>query len=245
MERDNKKISIIYILTGIIIILIIYLIFFVYKTYNTDEIKEEPDETLSLPEVASSCTFDMTMDEFNNIDNNKNICSALNKINLTNVNIDGQNLEAVIYYSPSPSVSETGVYVNNALISDNASGVVNHKLTVLDNMLFMTTVDENSANFEAYDKNMAIVYSLADALNSLQITDPAFTTLASTNSNLNTILNTNYIDGSSFIFTSGQITFNSTSKMTCTPGNLSGSTYIITYKGTTFSNPTYTTNVAC
>ena len=246
MERENKKVSIVYILTGIILLLIIYLGLFVYKSFTNDEVEEENNtpSTTKMPEVASSCTFDMAMSEFNDIANNTEICGALNKINLTDVVVNGQTLNAVIYYSNSDD-ENTGIYVNDAEIASAASNSVVHKLAVLDNMLFMTTINASSANFEVFDENMGIIYSLADALNSLQIEDPTFTSLAATNPNLNTVLTYEYVDGNSFSFTNGQITFNSTSKTTCMTGSYSGSSYSITYEGSNFTNPTYIAGVAC
>ena len=41
MERENKKVSIVYILTGIILLLIIYLGLFVSKSFTNDEVEEE------------------------------------------------------------------------------------------------------------------------------------------------------------------------------------------------------------
>ncbi len=245
MERENKKVSIVYILTGIILLLIIYLGLFVYRSFTGDEVKEENNtpSVTQMPEVASSCTFDMTMNEFNDIANNTEICGALNKINLTDVVINGQTLNAVIYYSNSED-ENTGIYVNDAEISSVASNSTVHKLAVLDNMLFMTTVDANSANFEVFDQNMAVIYSLADALNSVPVEDPTFVSLANANPNLNTMLSPEYIDGNSFSFASGQITFNSTIK-TCTPGSYSGSSYTITYEGGNFTSPTYIAGVIC
>lgn len=246
MERENKKVSIVYILTGVILLLIIYLVLFIYRTFATEELPDDDTSSVTtLPEVASSCTFDMTMTEFNDIANNTSICGALNKINLTDVIINGQTLDATIYYSGNSDESDTGVYINNAEIASTASATEVHKFGIFDNMLFMTTVNENSANFEVFDENMSIIYSLADALNSLQIEDPAFVSLASTNSSINTILSTEYVDGNSFSFTTGQIMFNSTIKTTCTSGSYSGSSYVITYSGSIFESPTYTTSVIC
>ena len=245
MERENKKVSIVYILTGIIILLIIYLGIFISKSFTNDEeeINNAPSVS-TMPEVASSCTFDMTMSEFNDIANNTGICAGLNRINLTDVIINGQTLNAFIYYSNN-SDENTGIYVNDAQIASVASNSEIHKLTVLDNMLFMTTVNSNSANFEVFDQKMAIVYSLTDALNSLKLEDPTFASMVNTNPSLNPILSTAYVDGNSFNFSNGQITFNSTSKTTCNPGSYSGSSYIITYEDVNFSSPTYVSAIAC
>lgn len=245
MERENNKVSIVYILTGIILLLIIYLVLFVYKSLNSEEPENEnytPDS--SMPEVASSCTFDMTMSEFNNIQSNTEICGAVNRINLTDVVINGQTLDTVIYYS-NIDAEDTGIYINNAKIADTASNTTTHQFTIIDNLLFMTTVDANSANFEVYDENVNVIYSLADTLNSEQIVDTTFASLANTNPNINTVLSTNYIDASSFNFTSGQIIFNSTSKTTCTPGSYSGSSYMISYNGTVFESPVYISSIPC
>lgn len=210
-----------------------------------DEIEESEEPIVSsLPEVASSCTFDMTMSEFNDIMNNTDICGALNQINLTDVVINGQTLEAVVYYSTAET-DDTGIYVNGAKIAESANSLETHKLGIFYDMLFMTTINQESASFEVFDEDMAIIYSLEDALNSLQIEDPTFVALASTNSSINTVLSTAYIDGNSFSFTDGQVLFNSTSKLTCTAGSYSGSSYIITYEGSEFSAPTYTAGVVC
>ncbi len=241
MERDIKKISIIYILTGVILLLIIYLGISVYKSLTAEKTPlNEPDSDTRL-EVASSCTFDMTMNEFNNIESNTEICGALNQINLTDVIINNETLPATIYYNGSGE--NTGIYINDTEIASEVSTLVKHKLTVLDNMLFMTTITNDSADFEVYNSNMELIYSLNDTLNNSQIEDPTFTALA--NPNLSNILTINNIDGNSFNFTNGQITFNSTSKLVCTEGAYSGSTFNITYANGVFNAPTYISGVLC
>ena len=71
------------------------------------------------------------------------------------------------------------------------------------------------------------------------------TNTTNNNPNLINILTINNIDGNSFNFTNGQITFNSTSKLVCTEGAYSGSTFNITYANGVFNAPTYISGVLC
>lgn len=238
MERENKKVSIVYILTGIVILLIVYLALFIYKTFNPEE---EPNiynsNIVKTPQVASSCTFYMTVSEFNNISSNTNLCNSLNQINLTDVILNEKKLNVVVYYS-NIYTNDISIYINEErALSDNVLKV--HKMGIFDNKLFITDFSDMEANFVAYDENGINVYSLKDALNSFQIADPAFTLMNITNKTLNV----NNLDVNSFVFENGKVSFNSTAK-TCVNG-VSGSSYSIVYTGSAFGAPTYIANVTC
>ena len=238
MERENKKVSIVYILTGILILLILYLGLFIYKTFNTEEEPHIYDSNIvKTPQVASSCTFNMTVSDFNNISSNTSLCSSLNKINLTDVILNGKTLNVAVYYS-NVSTNGISIYINEErALSDNVLKV--HKMGIFDNKLFITDFSEAEANFVAYDENGINVYSLKDALNSLQIADPVFTAM-NTGNNVLTVSN---LDVNSFVFENGKVSFNSTAGA-CVNG-VSGASYSIVYTGNTFGSPTYIANVTC
>lgn len=236
MERENKKVSMIYVLTGIVILLIIYLVLFVYKTLNPEVQEKNNSNIVTMPQVSSSCTFNMTVSDFNNINNNNSLCSSLNKINLTDAILNGKNLNVVIYYS-NVYINGAGIYINDELaLFDNVLKL--HKIGIFDNKLFITDFSETEANFVVYDETGENVYSLKDALNSLQIVDSAFKAM-----NNNAFLSISNLDPNSFVFENGKISFNSTIG-SCANG-ISGSNYSIVYKGNTFESPTYITNVTC
>lgn len=234
MIRENKKVAIIYILTGIIILLIIYLCMFAYKTLNPP--KKTVHTVIKEPTVSESCTFNMEIGDFNKISSNENLCAGLNKIVLANVVLNSKPQNVSIYYSKN-IIDGMGVYINGKLaISDKV--LKTHLIGIFDNKLFITDYSDSVSDFNAYDETGSNVYNLRNALSSFQIEDPAFKAM-----NLkNQILSVNNIDASSFKYENGKITFNS--KAQCVNG-ISGSSYSILYSGNAFSSPAYVANVNC
>lgn len=234
MKSARSKVSMIYVLTGIVLLLIIYLVLFTYKSLKPEETKKQEESSgIDMPKVAASCTFDMTASEFDNIDNAENLCSTLNRINITGVSVEGTEMKIIVFYRPDTETKNTGIYINDAVVNEVANESIQYKFTSMNDRLFITTIMEGSANLVAYNKNVMPVYNLAETLNSLQIQDQV----------LNTVLGTNNIDGESISINDEGVSFNSTSG-TCTNG-VSGVNYTIKYTGNTFENPVAGINVTC
>lgn len=236
MERDNKKTGIIFILTGIIILLMIYLILFVYKSSTQQNIQNSDESLITVPSVSNECSFNMTIDEFNNIAGNNNICSGMNKINLIDTILNGKQLNVIAYYSTF-YIKGVGIYINdNPVFVDTI--LKEHKIGIFENKLFITSFSENSANFKVFDENVNNIYNLENELNKIKIVDPTFSLI-----NKNSFLTINDLQPSSFVFENGKISFNSTIA-SCVNG-VSGSNYNITYSGTNFSKINYISNISC
>ncbi len=233
MKRENKTI-IVYVLTGIVLLLIIYLCIFVYKTLNPPK---KPIKTIiKEPTVSTSCTFNMTTEDYNGIEKNTGLCSGLNKIVLANIVLNDKPFNVTIYYS-NTLIDGMGVYINGKLvISDKV--LKTHKIGIFDNKLFITDFSSTSFDFDVFDESGVNVYNLRNALTTLKIEDKAFTTMNISNK----ILSVNNLDRNSFVFENGKVSFNS--KAQCING-ISGSSYSIIYTGNTFSEPTYISNVSC
>ena len=226
MEKEQKRISIIYILTGIILLLIIYLVIFSTRLLESDENKKEENDS---KEVAESCTFPMIKESFNDIESNELLCNNDNKIEISDVALGGEADEVFVYYNPSENNKIKNVTFNGSSIVKNSSFL---KFASDDDYLFVLS-DTNTLNLVAYDKTGSVRYNLIEALAEANIQDQV----------LGTTLSVDNIDMNSFTFASGAITFNSTLG-NCTNGVL-GINYTINYQDGIFNNPASTSQVTC
>ena len=80
MKSERARVSMIYVLTGVILLLVVYLLLFTYKTLNPEEKEETKKNVVKMPEVAASCTFDMTASTFDSLENQENLLLIALKI---------------------------------------------------------------------------------------------------------------------------------------------------------------------
>ena len=233
MKSERARVSMIYILTGVILLLVVYLLLFTYKTLKPEEKEDTKKNVVKMPEVAASCTFDMTASTFDSLENQENLCSSLNRINISGVEVQNKKMNIIVFYRPGISSKNTGVYINDNKITNIANENVKYNFISKNDHLFMTTITNDRVNIVAYSKDVMPSYNLEQTLNNLQIEDTV----------LNTVLSTINIDGNSIQITDEAISFNSTSK-TCT-NNVSGVNYNIKFTDNTFENPVAIANVAC
>lgn len=240
MSEKGKNI-LIYILMFVIFVLVLILIGYVFLNKEDGTSKEvkhyaNPSDL----DISSECTFEMTRQEFNSINNTLNFCPTLNLIKLIDVVLDGKKQPIEIVYSNLNVLlddTNTGFYINDNRMTRYASTNFWNKVGVFDNKFFILSVTEKGSNVIVFNSNMEKVYDLEDALNEKNITDPAFLELAKTHSDLKTALDISHIDGNTMSFVNGQFTFTSNSKLGCEGNAYSGSTYKVTYTGDEFSAP--------
>ena len=253
MKGDKIKIAVIYVLIFVIIALVGYLIYFVVSQNDTKVTtpKDEVDTPVKKNDVAEGCTFNVTMSEFGTLADDSNslqTCTGLTKFNIENITLDGKTIDLYAVYSNTTSKSDaenSGIYLQNRKILSSLTSTEKVRLGIFDNKLFVLSSGEEATNVMAYNSNGGQVYNLSKSLAEANISDPAFVELAKTNPNLSAILDTNHIDGGSFIFADGKISFSSDSKLGCINQGYKGSNYTITYIGDKFNAPEFVSTISC
>ncbi len=251
LKGDKFKIALIYVLIFIIIGLIGYLIYFVVtqnKEEDTEKSKNKTSENNETSEIASQCTFNMTITEFNTLDKSTlPLCTGLNKLMLTDVVLDGVSKPIYVLYSSSGGqIEQTGIYLESNRLVSGSSSEYKNVLGIFDNKLFVLASNLTATNVLAFDNTLTKIYDLDAVLKANKLTDPAFAEINKLNSNLETTLTSAYLDRNSMVFTNGSFTFNSTAGAACVQGQtVKGSSYKVTYNGNSFEIPQFVAMIPC
>lgn len=208
MDKEKKKLILVYILIVAIIFLIIALTLVVLdglpekeevsKIYESAKIDVNP-----YPNVSDVCNFNVTLNEYNAL-TMAGCKGGYTRYNVTDVNLDSKNVKLSIVYSDK-NQPKVGLFINDRKVASKVSGVVNFKLGIFENKLFILDTND-TVNVLAFNKSGVKIYDLKTNLKEadLQASD---------------------LDSSSFIFTTNNFTFK----------NKSGTTYIVTHSDENFS----------
>lgn len=254
MKRDKIKIIIIYILMFVIFALVGYLIYFIVNTNKETEKTETKQQIQKTDEtsISDSCTFSVTLNELDSLEQNRSaisMCEGYNKLVVNNITLNSQPQDVyLIYYNGTQSKNNNklGLYINNKQVTNGASYDIINVLGVSDNLLFVKTLRQEGSFLRIFNAQGQKVYDLETALAKAKVEDPALIEIAKTDQTISTIINTKNINPNSFNFTSGTFTFNVEAKQECTQGQIyKGSTYKVTYNGETFENPTFVSYINC
>ena len=215
MKGEKSKLILIYILIVLVIILIIALTLSILN--NKKEIPKSQTaittptvDTNPYPEISDECTFNLSLDEYNNLSGPK--C----KNGYSRYNVNANNLNIVVIYSDQNG-KKAGLYINNKRFITNITNVINIKLGVFNNKLFI--LDNNDGSNVLVFKEKAIKeYDLKETLEENQILDEKI-------QNIDNRLTSKTIDSNSFVFTENNFTFKS--KFNINNQIVNGSTYIV------------------
>jgi hypothetical protein len=231
MKKEQAKLIFIYVLLIVVIFLIVAL-FFVVK--QSQPKKEENTNTTSTtqtvevsqyPNVSTQCIFNITYQDYTKL-TTAGCQGGYTRYNLTDVAINGTKLNISIIYSDK-NQPLTGLFINNKRVLTKVASLQSINLGIFDNKLFVLNTSSDAINVLAYSNDGQKLYDLNQELTKDKITDELLTSATKTVSQKN-------LDPSSFSFINGSFSFKTKEKNSQT----NGSTFIVTYSGTTFGKPT-------
>ena len=230
MKEEKGKLILVYVLMLLVIGLIVALTLVVLNNNPKNEnkaVKNDHAPKIDVnpyPEISAECTFNLTIDEYNALTGPK--CkNGYSRYNISNANIDGKNMLVTVIYNDLEG-DKMGLFVNDRRVSNIVTNVTNYKVYVIDNKLFILDNNDKS-NVTVYSKEYAKIYDLKETLDTLKLSEPAFT---------NVLVSTDIINPNSFVFNPNNFTFE-TQQETET-GVQPGSTYQVNFTNEDFENPT-------
>ena len=233
MKREKNKLILVYILMLLVIVLVIALTLVILNNSPKETHKEsKPSNTPAVdinpyPTISDECTFDLTLADYSALTGPK--CKGgYSRYNLNNINLGDSKLNIVIIYSDKNG-AKSGLYVNNTRVINKADNLLNIRLGIFDNKLFILDKNNNEANVLVYNSNGENVYNLKDTLEEVQIIEPNFQSISSEP------INTKTIDQNSFSFENSQFSFQT--RLIANNQTITGSKYIVSFTGEDFSNP--------
>ncbi len=249
MKGEKVRIIIIYILIFVIVALVSYLI---YTIMSSQPVKKEPvsEKEDQSNEISEKCTFDMTLAEYGEIinGNKSKICGGMNKINITDIMLNQQNLNVMIVYMNGKidqTDRDTGIYIDGDLAARYAANNYINSMGIFDNKLFIYAHNDEELNVMAYNSAGSKVYDLAQTLSSARITDQVLADLAKNHEGLKIIVDPTNIDQNTVQFAANEFTFATNSGLDCTTGMYSGSIYKVAFTGEEFAAPQFINFVNC
>ena len=236
MEGEKKKVVLIYVLMLLVIVLIVALTLVVLNnTPKKENSTSLPSTTPKVdvnpyPNISDQCTFDLTLDEYNALTGPK--CkNGYSRYNISNIQIGGQTIPVTVIYTDLDG-NKAGLYVKDKRATTKMDNVTNVKFGIFAEKLFVLDTNNNESNVLVYSKESLKLYDLKETLESLKITDPAFT-------NLNdSTISSKTIDPASFNFSNTEFTFK-TQTIDSSNQIISGSTYKVTFNEDKFNNPEF------
>lgn len=233
MKGEKRKLIFVYALIFVVIFLIIALTFIVLdslpeKVEEGSTANESSRLDVSVyPNVSNECTFNVTYSEYNAL-TLAGCKGGYTRYNLTDVLLNGTSVNVSIVYSDK-NQPKTGMFVNDKKIINGVDNVVNIKFGIFENMLFIHDTTDNEQNALAIDSTGKKVYDLSSKLKEEKVSDPLLTTVKTLSSK--TVGNFNF----------GANVFTFTGVVTDDAGNVTtGSSYMVTFSGNTFSKVTKT-----
>lgn len=217
----------------LVIVLVIALTLVILNNSPKETHKEsKPSNTPAVdinpyPTISDECTFDLTLADYSALTGPK--CKGgYSRYNLNDINLGDNKLNIVIIYSDKNG-AKSGLYVNNTRVINKADNLLNIRLGIFDNKLFILDKNNNEANVLVYNSNGENVYNLKDTLEEVQIIEPNFQSISSEP------INTKTIDQNSFSFENSQFSFQT--RLIANNQTITGSKYIVSFTGEDFSNP--------
>lgn len=218
----------------LVIVLIIALTYLILQNNP----KEEPIESTATttptvdvnpyPNISAECTFDVTLTQYNAL-TGPGCKGGYSRYNLTDINLGNNNLEVVIIYSDKNG-AKSGLYINKTRVVSKVDNLLNIRLGIFDNKLFLLDKNNNEANVLVYNSNSENIYSLKDTLDEIKISDPNFQAVSTDP------ISTKTIDPNSFQFTPTYFSFKT--RLINNNQTIAGSQYIVNFTGEDFSDPT-------
>lgn len=236
MKGEKNKLILIYVLMFLVIILIVALTFVILNSTKKDtnkEVQANNTPTVEInpyPEVSKECTFDITLAQYNSL-TGPNCKGGYTRYNITNISVDGKNLNTVIIYSDQNG-NKAGLYLNNKKVLSKVNNPANIKMGLFDTKLFILDNNNNESNVLAYSSDATKLYDLKEILAEAKITDPAFQNLA------NQTISSKTIDPNGFTFNADNFTFK-TQTVDATNQIVTGSTYKVSFTNENFTKPTF------
>lgn len=223
----------------LVIVLIVALTLVVLNNTPKNEPKSSPATTTPTvninpyPTISDECTFDVTLNDYNAL-TGPGCKGGYSRYNLTDINLGDKSLEIVIIYSDTNG-NKSGLYLNKTRVIKKADNLLNIRLGIFDNKLFILDKNDNKSNVLVYNSNGENVYNLEENLDEAQIQDP---NLQATSTEP---ISTQTIDPNSFQFTENNFSFQT--RLIANNQVINGSQYIVNFTGEDFSDPTINTNI--
>ena len=239
MKREDKQMILIYTLIFILIVLIILLTKTVINSIPKEEPKKKAAPTQKMdispyPQVNEECTFDVTLNEYNSL-TTAGCEDGYTRYNITDVNINDNNLKVSIVYSDKGQL-KTGLFINDKKYISNIETVAKIKFGIFDNKLFILNMSINDINALAFNSSGIELFNLKTTLEKEKITDL---------STGDTTISTSTLNPNTFIFTEGIIEFDSISNNCQNGEKTSGSHYKVTYTNESFEKPEFVALINC
>ena len=232
MKGEKAKLILVYILMfliiGLLVILTIVILNNSKKENNTKSSSSAQRVDVNpYPNISEECTFNFNLNEYNAITGP--LCKGgYSRYNIEGINLNGKNITAVVIYSDKDG-NKAGLYINNRKVSNKVDNVMNIKLGIFDNKLFVLDKNNNEANILVFDQDTTKLYDLKETLDKAKISDPVLQ---------NTTISAKTIEPNSFVFNANNFTFK-TRIIDNQNQSIMGSTYQVNFSKDEFSKPQF------
>ena len=217
----------------LVIILVVALTFNILnKTGKNKDQSSYANETPTVdinpyPNISKECTFDLTLASYHAM-TGPGCKGGYSRYNLTDIKLGDKTLEAVIIYSDKNG-PKSGLYINKTKVINKVDNLINIRLGIFDNKLFILNKNNNEANVLVYNSLGENVYNLKDTLENLKLSEPNFQTVSDEK------ISTKNIDPNSFAFAANNFTFKT--RLIVNNQIINGSNYIVNFTGEDFEDP--------